>query len=131
MNGVIHALRDVNLERGRRNEQRFLDAMKATHSPVKMPKWFIRGYHASKKEDRFEGKDAVIETTDAGKLFIQIKSSQAGAQRFKEKKKGKRYSFIGVIVIRDDDTIESIRLKTRKILSKLRQDVFAERSNMG
>lgn len=127
MNNVVRALRDVSLERGRKNEQRFLEAMKDDTSSVEMPSWFIRAFHSSRREDLFEGKDATIETTDVGKLFIQIKSSYAGAQNFLKSKHSKHHFFIGVIVIHDSDTIDTIRKNARKILSKLRQDVLNSR----
>jgi hypothetical protein len=128
MGNIRRALHDISLERGRRNKERFFEAMKAKDSSVEMPKWFVRAYHASRKEDLFEGKDAIIETKDVGKLFIQIKSSYAGAQNFLKGKHCKHHSFIGVIVIHDNDTNESIRTRARRILSKLRQDILEKRN---
>jgi hypothetical protein len=127
MNSVTRAIKDISLERGRNTEDRFFEAI-GTSASVEMPKWFIRVRRPTRKEDRFEGKDAVIETTDVGKLFLQIKSSKAGEAHFMKGRHFRSNNFIGIIVIHKEDTPEDILANTRSILSGLRQAILAKRN---
>lgn len=127
MNATKQAFKDISLERGRNTENRFFKAME-TVSLGEMPEWFHGIRRPTLKEDRWEGKDAIIETKDAGKLFLQIKSSKAGETHFRNGRHYRRNKFIGIIVIREHDTLEDIRINTRSILSKLRQDVLNKRN---
>lgn len=119
MHKVIRALNDISLERGRRNEERFFEAM---NDPLAkdLPPWILRARRPTSTQDKFEGIDAIIETSDVGKLFVQIKSSMTGANNFKNGRHFKRNSSIVVVVIRDDDTPKTIRAQARKLLSELR-----------
>lgn len=127
MNSVIRAFKDISLERGRNTEDRFFEAIR-TSASAEMPKWFLRVRRPTSKEDRYEGKDAIIETTDAGKLFLQIKSSEAGAAHFRKGRHFRSNKPIGIIVIHEGDTSEDILVKTRNILSQLRQDILKNRN---
>ena len=126
MNAVTQAFKDISLCRGKNTEDRFFEAIR-TSASAEMPKWFLRVRRPSLKEDRYEGKDAIIETTDVGKLFLQIKSSEAGAAHFRKGRHFQRNKFIAVIVIRESDTSEDILAKTRNVLSQLRQEIFRNR----
>ena len=106
---------------GRNTEARFLEAVSATESKVRMPGWII-GFELTKPwspEDR--DKIDVIVTTDIGKLFIQIKSSERGASGHFKKftRRDARKKFIGVLVIRAADTIDEIRGNTRRTLENI------------
>ncbi|HAT68307.1 MAG: hypothetical protein A2481_01890 [Candidatus Yonathbacteria bacterium RIFOXYC2_FULL_47_9] len=129
MNVVTRALKDISLCRGRNTEDRFFEAMR-TSASADMPRWFLRAKRPSFKEDRWEGKDAIIETTDVGKLFLQIKSSEAGAAHFVKGRHYRRNKFIGIIVIRERDSFEDILIKARSVLSQLRQDVLKNRKSI-
>jgi hypothetical protein len=63
-----------------------------------------------------------------GKLFIQIKSSKVGEINFKKDRRFARNKFIGVIVIKERDTLEDIRAITRSVLSQLRQEILNKRN---
>lgn len=127
MNAVTRAFKDISLCRGRNTEDRFFEAIR-TSASAEMPKWFLRARRPTRKEDLYEGKDAIIETTDAGKLFLQIKSSETGAAHFKQGRHFQRNKFIGIIVIQARDTPEDILVKARSVLSKLRQDILKNRN---
>jgi hypothetical protein len=127
MDSVTKALKDITLARGRNTEDRFFEAMK-TSSSLEMPGWFLSVRRPTFKEDRWEGKDAVIETTDVGKLFLQIKSSKAGEIHFKKSRHFKRNKFISIIVIQERDTLEDIRIKARSALAQLRQEILNKRN---
>lgn len=127
MDAVTRAFKDVSLCRGRNTEDRFFEAIR-TSASAEMPKWFLRVRRPTRKEDLYEGKDAIVETTDAGKLFLQIKSSEAGATHFKQGRHCKCNKFIGIIVIRESDTFEDILTKARSVLSQLRQEIFKNRN---
>lgn len=128
MKAIKRAFKDVSLRHGRNTEDRFFTAM-STAVSAGMPKWFVCVRRASLKEDTREGKDAVVETTDVGKLFLQIKSSEAGAANFRNGRHCRHHQFIGIIVIQKLDTPEDIRAKTRTILAQLRQDILKNRNN--
>ncbi|OHA83402.1 MAG: hypothetical protein A2937_03710 [Candidatus Yonathbacteria bacterium RIFCSPLOWO2_01_FULL_47_33b] len=127
MDAVSKALKDITLARGRKAEDKFFEAMR-TSASADMPRWFRSVRRPTFKEDRYEGKDAVIETTDVGKLFLQIKSSKAGETHFKKSRHSRRNKFISVIVILERDTLEDVRIKARVALSQLRQEILNKRN---
>ena len=120
--GLIETVAKERTNRlGRNTEARFLEAVSATESKVKMPDW-ITGFELTKpwsSEDR--DKIDVIVTTDIGKLFLQIKSSERGASGHFKKftRRDARKKIIGVLVIRTGDTIEEIRGNTRRTLENI------------
>lgn len=118
--GNLRATGNFGNERGRRNEDRFFEAM-GVSSVEEVPRWVFGIRRASAKEDS-RGIDAII-ITDVGKLFIQIKSSEAGATKFKNSLHC-RHRIIDVIVIREHYTPEDIREKAVDILTRLRQRIL-------
>ena len=128
MDAVTQAFKDISLCRERNTEDRFFEAIR-TSASAEMPKWFLRVRRPTRKEDLYEGKDAIIETTDVGKLFLQIKSSEAGAAHFRKGRHCKRNKLIGIVVIRESDTSEDILAKARNVLSQLRQEIFKNRKS--
>lgn len=116
MRNSLQRQKDYALEKGRRNEERFFEAM---NDPLadNLPRWIQGVLRPTSSQDRFEGIDAIVKTADVGKLFVQIKSSKAGEEKFL---KGKYNKSIIVVVIGKSDTPAEIRAKARKPLSELR-----------
>ena len=110
-------------KKGRRTEDRFFEAMEVSFVK-EMLEWVSDVCRASQKEDA-KGIDAVI-FTDVGKLFIQIKSSEAGAIKFQNGRHC-RHRMIGVIIIREHHSTGDIREKAKTILTELRQSVLSVR----
>ncbi len=129
MEAVTRALKEIGDERGRKAEEKFFQAM-VTSSLKEMPRWLFYVYRASAREDKKEGKDAIVVTEDVGKIFIQIKSSAMGVMRFR---KGRHYhrrnKFLGILVIHERDTLEDVRAKTKVLISKIRQKILNKRLN--
>ncbi|OIO30881.1 hypothetical protein AUJ77_01505 [Candidatus Nomurabacteria bacterium CG1_02_43_90] len=128
--GTVHrALKDVTLEKGRRNEEKFFVAMRVPNSRslVELPDWILEVTRPSAKEDRNEGIDAIIGTKDTGKLFVQIKSSEAGVAHFKAGRHFKKNNLIVILVIRESDTLDQVRKNARKLLAECRQTILASR----
>lgn len=95
-----------------------------------MPTWIQEVYLTKPcSEEDYNKIDAVV-VTDVGKLYLQIKSSQKGAENHFRKfgKRDARKNFIGVLVILATDTPDKIRGATRRILSGIRQKVLEFRS---
>lgn len=113
-------------KKGRRTEDRFFEAMEVSFVK-KMLVWVFDVCRASQKEDA-KGIDAVI-ATDVGKLFIQIKSSEAGAIKFRNGRNC-RHRMIRVIIIREDHSLLEIREKAKNILIELRQSILNLRGNI-
>ena len=130
--GTVHrVLKDLTLERGRRNEEKFFIAMRVPNSIslVELPDWILGVARPSAKEDKNEGIDAIVETTDTGKLFVQIKSSEAGVAHFKAGRHFKKNNLIVILVIRESDTLEQVRKNARKLLAECRQKILGSRLN--
>lgn len=127
MNAVLRAIKGITLERGKKAEENFFKAM-MTSASAEMPKWFVRVRRPTLKEDRHEGKDAIIVTSDVGELFIQIKSSETGANHFRQGRHFLKNKFIAIVVIREQDTLEDIRANARHAFSQLRQDILKSRN---
>lgn len=81
----------VRLERGFQSESAVLRAL--SDPTIQKPLWF-RSVRRATADEQPKGIDVVVES-DVGPLFLQVKSSQLFAQRFKQKR---RPSMIGLIV---------------------------------
>lgn len=112
-------------KKGRRTEDRFFEAMEVSFVK-EMLAWVSDVCRASKKEDA-KGIDAVI-ISDVGKLFIQIKSSEAGAIKFRNGRNC-RHRMIRIIIIREHHSPGEIREKAKNILIELRQSILSLRSD--
>lgn len=73
-------IRELSDERGRRSEDRVFEAF--TEGPNDAPAWFKGVRRPTPEQDLFHMVDAVVETTDAGEVYIQVKSSFTGLNRF-------------------------------------------------
>lgn len=113
-------------KKGRRTEDRFFEAMEVSFVK-EMLAWVSDVCRASHKEDA-KGIDAVI-ITDVGKLFIQIKSSEAGAIRFRNGRNC-RHRPISVIVIREHHSMAEIREEAKTLLVELRLRILSIRGNI-
>lgn len=123
---LMRLFRTIARERGRRTEDRFFRIFEHGYIPDNYPTWFYGFRAQTPREDR-EGIDAVA-FTDMGKLYLQIKGSYAGALKFREQQeKYRKRRIIGLLIIRSDDTDETIIWKTRKVLSETRQKVLTLR----
>lgn len=112
-----------------KNEKKFFDAMNDA-TAEDMPPWILYVRRPTSIQDKFEGIDAIVETSDVGQLYVQIKSSKKYAEKFKSGRHFKKNKSIVVVIIRDDDTPAEIRKKARKPLSELRQEYFKHICNI-
>lgn len=104
-NRILKILEKTERSRGFWTEERFLRAIENANGNA--PCWF-KGISRSTREEDGKGIDFVIHTT-VGNIFIQIKSSEAGANKFFKKIKLKRLKNIIVLVIKIDYDEEKIR----------------------
>ena len=88
-------------------------------------KWIRLVRKGTREEDIGQGIDIVVETTDMGKLFIQIKSSKKGKEKFCEIR---RRPMIAVVVIERQDDLELIWQRLRQALLELRAKILAKRN---
>lgn len=110
---VVSLLGRLGQERGLRNEQRVVNAFSDLCSK---PPWFAKIEKSEKELDR-KGIDVVVYTDDVGKLFLQVKSSRQGKEKFISKYFRKP---IGIVVINHLDSDDTIRRKVLHELNKLR-----------
>jgi len=119
MDAITRNQKESSLERGMRTETRFFEAMNEC-SVKDLPPWILGARRPTSSQDKYEGIDAIIETSDVGPLFVQIKSSKAGEEHFMNGRHHQRNKSIIVVVIERLDTPEQIRAKARKSLSNIR-----------
>ncbi len=104
-----------SLIKGVTAEAKFHLAWKKGFAPY--PSWLAEVLEPSDKEDLSFGADGIMVDTNGNQIFVQIKSSIKGVLRFLEK----NLDFKGVvIIIRDDDTSEEIRVNTLLQLARKR-----------
>jgi hypothetical protein len=70
-------------------------------SQDKRPWWIMSVRRGTSAEDD-DGIDLVVRTTDHGDLYLQVKSSDAGAEKWEESLYRRKHT-IGLIVARDSD----------------------------
>jgi hypothetical protein len=91
-------------DKGRRSEERLLAV--CGPGPAR-PDWVQEVARATPKEDA-QGVDIVVSTTDIGKIYIQVKSSEGGRRLFLMQRRSSR---IAVVVVKNFDTEESLQRK--------------------
>ena len=106
------------LARGRLAEERVLKACRSDSRP----KWILTARFSCHAEDH-AGIDIVLET-DIGRLFLQVKSSRFGRERFQEVKRKDR---IAVVVVKPGDNDEAVLAKVSSALGELRAQYKRER----
>jgi len=102
---VFYLLGLIAKNRGHRKENRVVEEF--NRKDMSNPSWLKRVSKASPEMDK-RGIDIIIETTDAGDIFLQIKSSKTGRDKFIRTHPD---SNIGVVIIRDEDSDDIIRSK--------------------
>lgn len=130
MNDVAlsQAFRRVGRDRGRDKEDRFLKLFRYGRVPPGFPDWF-RGIRSASQEEDCRGIDAIAFTDDVGKIFLQIKSSRAGVEKFKkQQEKYRKREWIFLIIVRDTDSDANILEKTRYVLSQARIKILNHRN---
>ncbi|MGK3995159.1 hypothetical protein [Sorangium sp. So ce1024] len=106
--GATGAARErLERARGFSNERRVLAALHA----VALPNWIVH-VRAGRTTEDLRGGDIAVICTD-GRFWLQIKSSQAGAERFLEEARRRgRVGQIGIVVVPD-------RLNDRQIVVRV------------
>jgi len=115
---VRRILGQIAVERGRSSEQRLLEACQLD----KRPTWMLSARAGTRDEDA-RGIDVVLDT-DVGKLYVQVKSSKTGGRHFKERKRSAR---IAVVVVRVDDTPDTLLQKVLSAVSPIRKEYLSQR----
>ena len=103
-NRILKILENTQRSRGFQNEERFKKAIENGNG--NNPTWYKGISWTTKKEDR-KGIDFIVHTV-FGDIFVQIKSSEAGAKKFLKKPKNKNFRII-FLVIKNDYDEENIR----------------------
>jgi hypothetical protein len=110
--------------RGRANEDKVFTALE--EPGVFTPDWFQGVERPSDKQD-LRGIDLIVKTRDVGKIFIQIKSSIIGMNRFLVEHPRTRLR-IGIIIVSRNDTAEEIRQKVFGAAGLLRDKWLRKRT---
>jgi hypothetical protein len=100
----------VAQERGLDSERRVLEACRLRARPH----WMTRARLATRIEDQ-SGIDVVVES-DVGRLLLQVKSSEHGKERFRQRP----LLGIAIVVVRPTDTPEVLLRKVVGELEKVR-----------
>ncbi len=87
-----------------------------------MPSWVCNVYLTTPGGEEDRSKIDAVVVTKAGKLFLQIKSSDRGAAKHFSHvaDNDARKRCIGVIVIRPYDSVDQIRINARRVLEEIR-----------
>ncbi|MCC7357386.1 hypothetical protein IT408_02660 [Candidatus Uhrbacteria bacterium] len=102
-------VKTTRAERGSMSENRFFSISKSWEDK---PDWFLRVVQSSVEEDHHDGIDAWVETTDAGRIPIQIKSSDKARVVFEQGTVLRGRLPVNrplVVVVRPDSSDEHIR----------------------
>lgn len=113
-------LKQVRKERGYAGEQRVLIALEGNRTS--WPEWLISIRKATEDED-IRGCDIVAET-DVGKLYLQIKSSKVGIEKFHKRNRKKMIAAIISYITWTETEMSDHAIKA---LVSLRKDVIALR----
>jgi hypothetical protein len=101
-------IKTTKLERGQMSEQRVFAAVQAWKD---RPSWMSDFVKSTPEEDQIMGVDAWVETTDVGRIPIQIKSSDVSRVLFEEGSAIRGRALENrphVVVVRPDITDEAI-----------------------
>jgi hypothetical protein len=90
-----------------------------------LPYWFYKIFKATKEQDS-KGIDFIV-LTDIGKIFLQIKSSLRGKQKFLTNKTGR--SIIGVVIVKYFQSFETIRVNIIREVEKIRRYLLDKRKD--
>lgn len=119
--------RKIGRGRGRDTEDRFFRLFRYGKVPPDFPSWF-HGFRSATQEEDCAGIDAVA-FTDVGKIFIQIKSSWAGVQKFKKQQEQyHKRGWIFLVIVRSSDSDNDILERTRHVLSQARTAILSHRN---
>ena len=114
--------------KGFQNEERVIRSF--NESVVAVPIWFRGIDWAPRNLDLDKGVDFVIQS-DIGKLYLQVKSSELMANKFRRKQRRKHHrknKYIAVVVIHESDTDNVICYKVISAVGRKRQKLLAQRS---
>jgi hypothetical protein len=103
------------LYKGKNAEERSLLAITSHYRDPELF-WVVRARRATKLEDR-KGIDIVVQTSDIGRLFIQIKSSRRGADKFLREHSGSKAA---VVIVREEYSDAQVLRAVKRILLELR-----------
>lgn len=117
---INYILFKERIKKGRKNESLVLQALNNAANKNKLPKWIHEFYLSSYEEDQ-KGIDLIV-NTDVGKLYLQIKSSKYGKNKFENKFKTniKRYG-IETIIVNTEESEEKLLLKILLLLKRMRK----------
>lgn len=105
---------------GERREEQLLDLLSQfSHS-------WVDTIRRSTREEDILGIDIVVQTKDVGNLYVQVKSSQNDARRFRKKHKQRdpeKYPAVAVVVFHDAKSTFSVELCLSKI-KQMRRDLI-------
>lgn len=113
-------IRRVRNSLGQQNEIKALSAIQEVGSNWE---WFI-GARLSSQEEDAKGIDIVIDTKDIGKIFFQVKSSEAGVEQFCKKR---RCSRIAVIMLNPRNAMPLSKYVERSVMNE-RETIMLLRS---
>ena len=106
-------------------EERLIEALDPTKDPtLELPSWYVSSRLTTPEEDH-RGIDVVVQTTDVGCFFLQVKSSPTFVQKFLL---GKTKTRIAIVVIRPNDSVATIRNKFFKAARMEREWLKQRRS---
>lgn len=119
MSGLGHALRlhgaaDYRARKAKGDRAEAL-VVRALCRPTR-PWWLLRARYARRWQDA-RGIDVLVDTMDRGTLWLQVKSSAAGAKRFRRLHRGQP---IGIVVV-DTDELNTIYGRALGALILLRE----------
>jgi len=86
--------------------------------------WLKCPRKATREEDFLQGIDLVFETKDIGDLYIQIKSSQAAVNRYKEQR---RRIMVGLVIVKPPEVREIVWGNLLFALNDLRKKILEKR----
>jgi len=120
MTNVRRTIGQIERQKGITAERKALEALLLNYKDLP---WLSFPRKASWNEDR-RGIDIVVPTTDIGELYLQIKSSRFGVEKFNKKQ---HHQMVAVVVVKLSETSEVIWDNLKKALLELKTEILKKR----
>lgn|SRR5579885_790227 len=107
---IFRTMRQIAKDRGALAEDKVVEALQ--DDP---PGWLVSARKGTPEEDK-QGRDVIVETSDLGPFYLQVKSSKTGAKNF-----DKHQDRLHVLVVAPGERVDSLRTRLHKVLKELRR----------
>ena len=128
----FNKIRARGIQVGKDNEDEMFQAID-TYFPNKKlrPPWLYCIRRPTAHEDIYDGADLVALTTDAGRIYVQVKSSLVGVDKFKHIARVKEIRYGVEVVVLSPSMKHKLIVKTiYKAIATAREKIFSQQRRL-